>query len=545
MSISKIVISLNRFKKIFFLLLLSTPALFPLVNEGIPITSDGEMHIARLAAFAKSLINGQFPVPRWAADLNFGYGHPVLFFQYPLAGYLGSIFYFIGFSLISSFKLVVVFSLYSSVIFFYFWLKKYLNSSACLIASLLYLYAPYRFLDFYDRLSIGQITSFAILPLVWLLADRYLQIKNTNNFILLSLSIFLLILSHNILSLIFLPFLSLYLLLGKDKFFLPNLLPVIFGLLLSAFFWFPALFLAKYTTRDLMTTSIYEKNFASFYQLFTEPGKGSTFNIGYFQFFGIIAGFILFFKNLASKYKQILVFCLFGCFIGIFMLLPVSMPFWKSLPILQLFQYPLRFISLTVFFSAVCFGIFINFLRPSKIITIILIFLIIAFSKFYYQPVGYKTYTDNYFFNYTGTTTLFGENNTIWTAGEAKRKYQFPVEIITGKGEITNLKIGDLSHTFKVSSHENLKILDNTVYFPGWFVYLNNKNTLIEFQDINHRGLITFSVPKGQHDIRIIFKRTKLLLFSDLVSFSALLLLSVLYIISLSKKRKMLVVVDR
>jgi uncharacterized membrane protein YfhO len=60
--------------------------------------------------------------------------------------------------------------------------------------------------------------------------------------------------------------------------------------------------------------------------------------------------------------------------------------------------------------------------------------------------------------------------------------------------------------------------LDNTIYFPGWQVLVDGQKTPIEFQDMNHRGFITFSVPKGMHNIEVVFRESAVRLFSDMIS---------------------------
>src|SRR3989338_1804987 len=62
---------------------------------GVPLTHDAEPNIARFAAYYQSFRDGQFP-PRWAGELNYSYGSPVLSFSYPLPGYAATLFHFMG-----------------------------------------------------------------------------------------------------------------------------------------------------------------------------------------------------------------------------------------------------------------------------------------------------------------------------------------------------------------------------------------------------------------------------------------------------------------
>ena len=70
--------------------------------------------------------------------------------------------------------------------------------------------------------------------------------------------------------------------------------------------------------------------------------------------------------------------------------------------------------------------------------------------------------------------------------------------------------------------------LENTLYFPGWFVYVDGVKKSpfdIWFQDPNYRGLINFFVPRGKHLIEIKFEETRLRKTADIISLGALFIL--------------------
>lgn len=522
---------------IFLLLLFSIPSILPLLQKGLPDTSDGEMHVARAAAIFQGVTNGQFPLVRWAENLNFGFGHPVLIFQYPLPSYLGAIFHLFGGSFVDGVKLVAIISTLTSATFFYLWLRGYLGEKGSFVGSLLYLYAPYRFVDLYDRLSIGEVTVFAVAPLVFLLIDRLIDNRNWKNFTFVAFTYALLVLSHNVLSILFsaaiIPYTCLrYFQKNKSpKGIIIYILPIIFGLGITAFFWLPALFEARYTTRDLFTASIYKTHFAELKEFIITPPTRTSLRIGYPQIATIVIT-PLFLLQLRKRIhpKFLLVFFFFSVSIfSIFMMLPISRSLWEKLPLLAQFQYPLRFLALTSFSTAFLGGVLVDTVKPTMYIVTLLIFMLLVINKEEFRVKGYRRLNDNYFENYTGTTTWFGENNTIWTAGEAKERAKSQIETVEGDAKIIGLTKQSNKHKFKTESSGKTRIVDNTVYFPGWQVFIDNKKTEIEFQDQKHRGLITFLVPQGNHEVKIIFKESRVRLFSDilsLISISVLLLLN-------------------
>mgnify|MGYP001590198170 FL=1 len=70
--------------------------LLDLLHLGLPIAHDGQDHVARIANFYQNLTEGNI-IPRWAGNLNWGYGHPILEFLYPFPSYFASFFHFLGY----------------------------------------------------------------------------------------------------------------------------------------------------------------------------------------------------------------------------------------------------------------------------------------------------------------------------------------------------------------------------------------------------------------------------------------------------------------
>src|SRR6185369_17483873 len=109
-------------KKIFLFLILSIIFLFPLLTHPFYDSHDGEAHVARFAAYAKAFQESNFP-PRWAGNLNFGYGTPIFIFYYPLPGYLASLFHSGGLSFETIFKLIIGASSLLAPVSFYLWAR--------------------------------------------------------------------------------------------------------------------------------------------------------------------------------------------------------------------------------------------------------------------------------------------------------------------------------------------------------------------------------------------------------------------------------------
>src|SRR5579859_1636671 len=153
--------------KKFFLLLLFIISIIPLIDllhPGLPLTHDGKDHIARISNFYQNLQEGII-IPRWAGNLNWGYGHPVLEFLYPLPSYITSFFRFSGFSFIDATKIVFGLGMIASGVCMYLWLAEFLSVPASFVGGILYVFTPYRFIDLYVRGDIGEHIAFIFMPL--------------------------------------------------------------------------------------------------------------------------------------------------------------------------------------------------------------------------------------------------------------------------------------------------------------------------------------------------------------------------------------------
>ena len=527
-----------KMKKLILVVILIFFAIVPLIDlmhPGLFIAHDSESHVARLASFYQSLSEGNL-VPRWAANLNSGYGTPILMFLYPLPEYLGSLIHFIGFSLIDSVKIVFLIGYIFSGIFMYLWAKEEWGEVAGLVAGVFYLLAPYRFVDLYVRAAIGENTAFVFIPLVlWAIykIERTLEWKYM---LLGSFALTGLVLSHNAILLMFLPIIFFYVIYRlsyskcKKEFFSAAIFTLLIGFLLSAFFLLPAFFEGKYTLRDIVTSGDQiAKQFPALSQLlYSKWGfgvsavsrSGFSMQIGIVQWVVVGLGVIGLFTLWVKKERKTFVFLLF-CqvifWLTLYLMTVKSLPIWQTITLLQKFQFPWRLLSISVFVTAVMTGIIVK-VAKNNLFTFVLIAAVVFMTKDFWHAQGYFSYNDKYFINdYLGTTDT-GESSPRWSIRWEEELAKAPLEAVSGTVKITQIKRLSNLHSYEVESTTSGKLVENTLYFPGWEVYINGKKTDIEFQDQNHRGKMTFLIPKGRNQITVKFNETKLRKISDYLS---------------------------
>lgn len=537
----------------FYLLILVLSAL-PLVSifltSNFPHTHDGVVHLARMAAYFKDLQDGQFPV-RWAGDLNYGYGLPLFNFIYQLPYFLSSIFLFLGLGLVLSFKIVLTLSFLLSGVFMLLFAREFFGDfKKAILVTIFYQFAPFRLVEMLVRGSFGEIYTYTFFPLVLFGLTRLFKKQNPPGFLLTGFATALLILSHNSLSLVFFGVSVLFLFVfgkGKRQLFW-GAGALFLGLGLAAFYWLPALIEHRYTYGDLFMKDLYLLYFPSFKNFFTPnftnnvnlQTTGVSVQFGLFHTLAIFLSlFLIWQKKVDPKTKRIFLFCLFLTGLSLFLMQPASEFIWAKIALLRQFQFPWRFLAVVSFASSLLSMGFLSFAFFKKRITFILLLVfVISSTVFYWRPsLGWDKINEEYYWNFPLNTTYFGETDVIWSAGPAKDYPKERVEIIEGSGEIKDFKKKSNLQEFTLVAQTPVKIVSHTQYFPGWRVYLNGKSVPIQFQDINWRGLITFSAPQGLTQIKVIFGESKIRLFSDFISLSSV---AFLLIIPLLRKRKII-----
>lgn len=583
----------NKYTYYILVILLSfLPLFFIFETSDLHHTHDGLVHLARLGAFYKSLTDGQIPV-RWAADLNYGYGMPLFNFIYHFPYLVASIFLFLGFGLVNSFKISLSLSFIFSAIFMFSFAKIFFeDNKKAFLVTIFYQFATFRLIEILERGSFGEVYTYSFFPLVlYGLTGIYkklsfqkgkktknnfslLKIININNlyknvktqyvlltkikfyFIITIFSTTLLILSHNALSLVFFIISFSYLLFfTKRETFIFGATALFLGLMLSSYYWIPALFEHKYTYGDIFMKDMYLNHFPPLQNFFI-PNINNSLEFqtgGISPQFGIfhviaIALSLLVLVNVQLKhrlnlvnykgvYRKTIMFCLFLTFTSLFLMQPISVFFWKNLSFLRQFQFPWRFLGVAVFSTSLLSASFLdfNFFRK-KAIFVFIVFLVIISSFYYWNPPeGYDKINEKYYWNYPLNTTYFGETDLIWSAGSA---YDYPkkrVEVIGGIAEVKNYFKKSNLQKFNVESKTDSQIVVHTQYFPGWRVFVGDEQIPVEFQDQNWRGQITFRLPEGKHLVKVVFGESGIRAVADIISLTTLSVLTLLFLIKIGK----------
>lgn len=490
---------------LLLLLLLSLPAVLALFQTGFPQTDDGNWMVIRFSAFFQAFRDGQFPV-RFLGRLNYGYGYPVSNFLYPGFMYLGIPIHISGASFSTTIKILSGISLLSSSLFCFFWLSKLFKRKAAFLGALFYLYAPYHLFDLYNRGSVGEILSLAIVPFIlWMIEKK--------NLFFVSLGVFLLLISHNTLALLFLPLLFIYGLIRKIP-FSKTATSFFIGILLSSFFTIPAVF-------ELSYTNFSKTKISDISRYFTDINL-----IGFSAFFILVISFWLLLKNrVKEKNGQDMLAILFATILSLSIILSTSFSefIWNFLP-QSFIQFPFRLLSYEIvagsFLTAFVFSHVKRFSAPLAIVFISIVFI----SSFQYlKSDASQNLPDTFYSTNEATTTVQDEYMPVWVKEKPKSHFERKVEVVSGKTQIQDISYNSINIDFVSNSESPSVIRINTIYYPGWKAEVNGKSLDINYS--NNYGVMDISVPAGKNKVRLKFGETPLRLVADGISLVGFILL--------------------
>lgn len=532
-------------KKIHFyllaLLILSFIITLPFFRSGFFPTHDGEWAVVRLGAMHRGLIEHQIPV-RWAGNQNFGFGYPLFEFTYPFPYYFAEIFNIAKLGLVDSIKIVFILSVFVSGIGMFMFLSELFTVEGALLGSAFYSLAPYRMVNLYVRGSIGESLSLAIFPLLFLVLFKLFKTKNDKYVSLLSILFAILLLTHNVTSLIFTPFLLGFCLLlylnekQKMKLVKKLLLGLIMGVLVSSFFLIPALSEKKYIALSEMRISDISKHFVPLQNLISSPwnyGAYGTLDIfspqlGIVHILAFLLGVFLLLKQKDKLLKGLGIFILISIGISIVLMQKISMPFWQNVPLFSDVDFPWRLLTPSIFLLSIP----VAALGGKRIIVGILL-LAVLFNLKYASPKNYIPAIDSYYFTNQATTTSSDELMPVWVKRKPIKMYDSKVQNLTGEEKINLTGSTGTKTDFSTFLIDERMIQINTVYFPGWNVYVDGKPVKVSYR--NPKGVMIFPLSKGNHQVSARFEETNLRLLADMLSLASILFVLLMFKIKLTK----------
>lgn len=446
-------------KNYLLIALFTIPLLWNLLKPGFYTSHDGEWMAIRLTAFHDAFRQGQFPV-RWLPRLNHGYGYPVANFLYPLPFYLAEPIYFLTGNPATAIQFIMAISIISMTLGMFALLSRYSlftvhYSLPAIVGSFTYVYSPYVAFNLYQRGSLGEIVAMGIVPWIFVGVSR-------NKLPLAAILTAGLILSHNVVAILFLPLILIYLYKSNKSYeaYKSNLLFIVLLLGLSAFFWLPALAELRFVRAGQISVSDFQNEYLKFSEALGRTGIVTAI---------FSAGAPLFFLTKSSTW------------------------FWETIKFAQVIQFPWRLLSLFSFVAAIVSAKFITKISGIKIINYIIgtVIIIISFASSikYLTPASFINRPPEYYQTNDDTTTVRAEYTPIWVADLPKQRPETP----------------------------------QIHYYPGWKIFIDGKET--PAADPNSGSGVLLPVASYDTDnIKYRFTETPLRTFANLLSIAAALI---------------------
>lgn len=477
-------------KSYLIVLLSALAAVFSLFGSRYIPTHDGEYHIIRFWQFFTMLSSGSF-FPRWAPDLNNGYGVPLFTFQYPFPNYIGSTLHFLGLSFVDSVKWTLGIGYLVAVTMSFVWLRRVFGKPAAVIGSVVGAFVPYWFVDLYIRGAVGEVWGIA-----WVMASMAATAAGKK--IWIAVSVFLLVVSHNIMALLFVPIIGLYAYV-KNIALVPA---VILGIGMASYFWIPALYEQQFIV-GLSPVNIFE-HFPDLSQLLI-PSWGSGFRgasgggnemsyqIGIVPLLLLICAGFLVITGRGKQYKKetLLALVLFGG--AVLCMLPLSQPLWRMLPLAHFIQYPWRLLSVVLIMTPVIASQFAVRYRFGWGIAI----CAVLFAYGYSRPVTYEPRTDSYYLSHEslakGTSSLGNAFQTRWFTSVNST---MPREPALSSGIVRASRKAPTAFSLDISASDAGILTMPVAYYPGWVLTFSG-HTRTGAPD--EQGLLTFAASSGAY----------------------------------------------
>lgn len=347
---------------LFFALLAAAPLFADLGFLSTRGIGDSPNLLFRVQQLLAALAAGDFPA-RWMPDAVYGYGMPYFTYYASASTYLAALLKLYGFGYVPALKLTQALALAAGAGGVYAWLRAAGRAAwPAALAAAAYTFAPFHLVNVYVRGdSLAELWALGLFPWGFWAVQRLEARPAFGRALLLAAWTALLIGTHNISALNFLPFTALWLLSGwrpARTLFIGGA-ALLWGLALAAFFWLPALREGDAVQLGDLTQGFffYGNHFRGLDLVQTTPlfdYAGRPFSLGLVQAGLALAGGLVLLWRAARgrRWTRLDGFALAGLAVSTFMITPLSRPLWDALPLLRYTQFPWRFLSIQALFTA-------------------------------------------------------------------------------------------------------------------------------------------------------------------------------------------------
>jgi hypothetical protein len=544
-----------------FLSLLTLPALWPLLANGLPARADRALHLMRLAYLDQSIRQGVI-FPRWLPEMMLGRGYPTFNFYGSGVYYLTEFFHLLGLNLFDASVATLILLVLLAGFGMYILARDLFGPQAMwasLVAAIAYLYAPY-FLtaSIYQRGATAEAMAEALMPWVLWSVRRLFNGQTPALWAtILALLLATLVFSHTLMLLIFPPLLAGYVLIqwlqnGRRGPLLGWALVGLVGAIgISAFFWLPLV-----VERDYLSKTAYDIARGAFlpngtltWETFVAEGWFYTYvrppRLGLVQFLLAAIGALVMLMRRRTWENS---YWLFSAVVAGALVGSWARPLWENSEILLSIQYPWRVLTLLTLILAIFTGALVAywpFQRLHGVVAILLTGVIIYANLPRIADMPYYSRTDTELppqmlaqLEYEeGVETggegssfvqefrpLWASRNLLYTTPPNLSAPPLTLEPAQGNAYTTVLNV-----TSNITATASVPLRFNEFYFPGWQVRMEDgagNGTILPTYPTTNVGLLTVDVPPGAHQLTLTWTGTTVQRIAGTISMFTLALLA-------------------
>lgn len=551
--------------------LVSCVVAIPLIPLQLTNTHDGILHILRLIGTDLSLHYTDFPhlvIPLFCND----FGYSINAFYSPIATYLPYLFTNLPILYAEALKIFAYFTiLLSGFTMYHCVLEITKKRPIALIASILYMVAPYRLADMYIRFALAEFTAFIFIPIVFQGIYNLLQGNQKKHFYI-TIGAAGLILTHAITAFYFAFFCLLYVLFHWKKLIQKEVLKkigwnILFILGISAFHWIILLEYQSFLHYGIFDAKVMgtnrefvAQNTKSILEFFIPNGKLFNFYIGTFAILGLLASLFFLPRMIKRKEKEPLIFLI----LAIFSLFLCSCSFlWKLLPdALCKIQYSWRMLGEFIFFSSFVIAVNLGWIwekvkdkKWQKILLIIIALAIFVVEVTMNLTQHWKNQKETEKSDLSYEIVML--NNLDFPISYINREYlpfqaiinreqilerEDKVLVIEGEVNITSQEKEMTNLTAKIENgKKDTKLELPYFYYPGYVVTLITEEGTIELkQEESELGMICVTLPEdiAEGEIQLSYQGTTLEKIAYLISAISFILFLCMIIWQAKKEEK-------
>lgn len=526
--------------------LISILATIPMYIYGIAGGNDMYQHFQFAQTFYDAIMRGDY-YPSWAMNPNFGVGDVSVRFYPPLTYYSLSLFRFITGNWFDATCLHVAFLFCVSGIGVYLWSREWFSHNASLAGAITFIFVPYHFNQVYQAAMLAEFTAAAFLPFCFLFITRVCRQGKLIDMCGLAVSFSLLILSHLptllMASLIF----SVYALfsLKKDSFIksIFKLSASVLGsLILSSFYWVrmaTELNFVKHNSDTFITDYFsYKANFALSY-LFPFIERSNVERMSFVNLMllitlgALLSNALIYFVNARKEKSYPITNVVVMTAFAILMIIPLSIPIWEIIPLVQKIQFPWRWLILislgTAVFVSAGFDPIVNYFKSSQrylsILALGCLLLFIPYNTF--RIMSHLFFYPKDYFNSVVEKFKETPSNECWwavwtpksTSQEGNtglpRPEMIPGKIVLNNRNFTVENWSPSERNLTIQAGESGQAVLATMYYPLWKATVNGQPIEVVSSET---GLISFSVPAEESQIRVYLEQPSYVLWSFYIS---------------------------